>query len=257
MNRFWQRWIGWRRWRGTVARQRYLRWTEWLGIALWFLCLSGVLMAYQTLLVPLNRRLNSIVRETSNIRRQTENLRLERQRLEQEVAAFQSAMENWQRFERELLRDARPGQLALIDEINALARKYEVKLTDTVTFTMRGQEKNLPSNLLSGGRPSSGKERAQPLQSYPAFDVKFGLTGSYRNLRRFIQALEQSRQFLLIQLLSFTPGSNESQASSKSPAFNIEQTPATSGELTVTLSLTAYFRSDSSIPLSKPVDTSP
>jgi len=247
MNRLWRRWIGWRGWYGTVVRQRYLQWPEWLGIAVWVLGLAGVVTGYQMLLEPLNQRLSSISRETSTIRRQTENLRMERQRLEQEAAAFHGAMENWRRFERELLRDARVGQLALIDEINALARKHDVKLTDTVTFLMVDRNKGPAAGI------PSREQQNQLAQSYPAFEVKFGITGNYRNIRRFIHALEQSRQFLLLQLLSFTPGEGLSSSGSMPSGAVMGGNPATPGELTITLSMTAYFRSEPGAPLGSPV----
>lgn len=212
----------------TVVRGPYLRLPEWLGLAGFGLCMTGALLGYQTFVKPLSGRIGALSRETSELRRQTETTRVERQQVERETAAFAGAMENQRRFERERLRDARRGQLALIDEINALARKHTVKLTDTISFTLTDR------NDVDGA--SSGGGRA--IRSYPALDVKFGVTGSYRNLRSFIQSLEQSRQFLLLQLLSLTP--SDAGASGPSPAA------AGSDELTVTLALTAYFRSDSS-----------
>ncbi len=247
MNRLWRRWIGWRGWRGTVVRQRYLQWPEWLGMAAWAMCLAGVVTGYQMLIEPLNLRLSSISRETSQLRRQTENLRMERQRLEQEAAAFNGAMENWRRFERELLRDARVGQLALIDEINTLARKYDVKLTDTVSFLMTDQNKGPATGI------SPREQQNQLVQSYPAFEVKLGITGNYRNIRRFIHALEQSRQFLLLQLLSFTPGERPSSSGGMPSGAMMGGNPATPAELTITLSMTAYFRSEPGAPLGGPV----
>jgi FtsZ-binding cell division protein ZapB len=247
MNWLWRRWVGWRGWRGTVVRQRYLQWPEWLGMAVWVLCLAGVVTGYQMLLEPLNQRLSRISRETSNLRRQTENLRMERQRLEQEAAAFNGAMENWRRFERELLRDARVGQLALIDEINALARKHDVKLTDTVAFLLTDQNKGPAAGA------SSREPQNQFIQSYPTFEVKLGITGNYRNIRRFIHALEQSRQFLLLQLLSFTPGERPLPSGGMPSGAVMGENPANPNELTIALSLTAYFRSEPGAPLGGPV----
>lgn len=247
MNWLWRRWVGWRGWRGTVVRQRYLQWPEWLGMAVWVLCLAGVVTGYQMLLEPLNQRLSRISRETSNLRRQTENLRMERQRLEQEAAAFNGAMENWRRFERELLRDARVGQLALIDEINALARKHDVKLTDTVAFLLTDQNKGPAAGA------SSREPQNQFIQSYPTFEVKLGITGNYRNIRRFIHALEQSRQFLLLQLLSFTPGERPSPSGGMPSGAVMGENPANPNELTIALSMTAYFRSEPGAPLGGPV----
>jgi FtsZ-binding cell division protein ZapB len=216
-------------------------------MAVWVLCLAGVVTGYQMLLEPLNQRLSRISRETSNLRRQTENLRMERQRLEQEAAAFNGAMENWRRFERELLRDARVGQLALIDEINALARKHDVKLTDTVAFLLTDQNKGPAAGA------SSREPQNQFIQSYPTFEVKLGITGNYRNIRRFIHALEQSRQFLLLQLLSFTPGERPSPSGGMPSGAVMGENPANPNELTIALSLTAYFRSEPGAPLGGPV----
>ncbi|OYT69834.1 MAG: hypothetical protein CFK52_12810 [Chloracidobacterium sp. CP2_5A] len=234
MNRFGRYSLAWLGWRGTVARSGYLRLPEWLGLVAFFLGLVSAIASYEALVSPLSQRIGDISRETSDIRRQTEAARIERQRIEREAAAFAGAMENWRRFERERLRDARIGQLALIDEINALARRHEVKLTDTVSFAMTGQDKAAP------GGSSSGK---RDVQSYPALDVRFGISGPYQNIRRFMQSLEQSRQFLLLQLMSLTPGEIEAKpGGGVGPAA---ERPATaSGETAVTLALTAYFRND-------------
>ncbi|MFQ3583289.1 MAG: hypothetical protein SNJ49_15490, partial [Chloracidobacterium sp.] len=133
--------LAWLGWHGTVIRRGYFRWIEWAGLLAFVLSLAAVLTGYQTLVAPLSQQLSRISRETSDLRRQTETARMERQRLEREAGAFTEAMENWRRFEREHLRDTRTGQLALIDEINALARKHQVKLTDTIAFALTDQSK--------------------------------------------------------------------------------------------------------------------
>ncbi len=225
-------WLGWQ---DTLVRSHYLRLPEWLGLGILACSLVGAIIGYQTFVLPLNDQIGALALETRELRRQAEKARLERQHIEQETAALSAAVENWRRFERERLRDTRRGQLALIDEINALARKHSVKLTDTISFALTDRQNTAP--------PSSGGNSAR-IQSYPSFDVKFGITGSYRNIRHFIHALEQSRQFLLLQLLSLNPG----DANLSVPAQPVaEKTLAGSGELTVTLTLTAYFRSDSAV----------
>ncbi|MCS7079818.1 MAG: hypothetical protein NZ585_07180 [Chloracidobacterium sp.] len=225
-------WLGWHR---TVVRSSYLRLPEWLGLSAFVLGLGGLLITYQVLVTPLSSRISALSRETSELRRQTEATRVQRQQVEREAAAFAEAMENWRRFERERLRDLRRGQLDLIDEINALARKHDIKLTDTITFDL-----SKPNEAVE---PASSGGRSQDNRRYPAFDVKFGVTGPYRNIRRFVQALEQSRQFLILHLLSLAPGGTDAASAPTKPATGTMGTG--SEELTVTLALTAYFRNDS------------
>ncbi len=228
--------LAWRWRNGTVTRRSYLRLPEWLGIVFFSLCLAGAILGYNRLVLPLSQRISGISRETSDLRRQAEVARIERQRVEREAAAFAGAMENWLRFERERLRDARIGQLALIDEINALARKHEVKLADTVAFAMTDRD--------AGGGAAAGSRPSQDVQSYPALDVRFGISGQYRNIRRFVQSLEQSRQFLLLRLLSFLPSEGEARPGGMVAPETTELPTAAPGETTVTLALTAYFRPD-------------
>ncbi|MFQ3583296.1 MAG: hypothetical protein SNJ49_15525, partial [Chloracidobacterium sp.] len=82
--------------------------------------------------------------------------------------------------------------------------------------------------------------------------VKFGIAGSYRNIRRFVHGLEQSRQFILLELLSLTPEGMEIKPGGALDVAATGMPASTSGDIALTLALTAYFRHERSETVAAP-----
>lgn len=94
------------------------------------------------------------------------------------------------KFEHDILDDIDTGQSAVVLEVNQLARKTTVSLTE-VTF-----------NPIEQRAEGSGQLRAGANQGiFPGMELSFTVQGSYRSLRDFLSGLESSHAFLVINTL--------------------------------------------------------
>ena len=82
------------------------------------------------------------------------------------------------------------GRIGLYEELNQLIIKNGVRNTSGPTYTALDP---------AGMKSMSGKSVVTKWQSfYPGIAVMVTVEGEYQNLRRFIQDVERSRQFVVI-----------------------------------------------------------
>lgn len=228
---------------GNLKRTAYLRFREWFGIAVAVISLIGAYLVYQNIAMPVRARIKAIEDQCQELRKKGEKARRDRNQIELEQKNYARVVDKLKTFEAGNFLDARAGQLALIDEINALSRKNGVQLVETVSFQAKK-----PVEDKTGGtgtvRRTTEQTRAGKGKSlvFPTFTVKFSIAGDYRKLRLFVHDLETSRQFLVLSLLSVSPeakakGAGRPGFSNGSAGFS--QNP---DDITLDLELTAYYR---------------
>lgn len=107
------------------------------------------------------------------------------------------------------LKDSKHGISAVIDEVNALARANSVTAGD-INFRSDAPEE-LDSSIASATPSASPAPNAtpkllmrngKPLNVYEGLGIETTVEGDYHNLRRFISAFEQSRQFVIINSIA-------------------------------------------------------
>ncbi len=97
------------------------------------------------------------------------------------------------------LKNSEEGMSALISELDALGKKNRIIVGDA-SYRV---EQSTPL-LDEKGNPlpeAATKDRQETI--YPGLAIDTTVIGDYPNLRRFISALEQSRQFVIINSLAF------------------------------------------------------
>jgi Tfp pilus assembly protein PilO len=149
--------------------------------------------------------LTALSPEQTRLRAQEQEL----QRLNDELAQTQmvpggpqgpnikDALASLQTFKGEILRPLASGRIALINEVNALAKKHSVTLTSGIDMPLeKGAAKTNDAD-------SKRKKKAEEvLNAFPRLDMHFTVFGQYPNLRTFLNDMEHSKQFFVLKTVS-------------------------------------------------------
>ncbi|MFL6216691.1 MAG: hypothetical protein ACJ74J_22605 [Blastocatellia bacterium] len=107
------------------------------------------------------------------------------------------ALASLQTFKSEYLKPLSSGRIALLNEVNALAKKHSVTLTSGIDMPL---EKAAKGDEADSKRK---KKTEEVLNAFPHLDVHFTVFGQYQNLRAFVNELEHNKQFLVMRTVSF------------------------------------------------------
>jgi hypothetical protein len=104
------------------------------------------------------------------------------------------ALASLQSFKSEYLRPLSSGRIALINEVNALAKKHSVTLTSGIDMPLE------KGNAKADDGDSKRKKRTEEvLNAFPRLDMHFTVFGQYPTLRAFLNDLEHNRQFFVVK----------------------------------------------------------
>lgn len=104
-----------------------------------------------------------------------------------------------QSFKSEYLRPLSSGRIALINEVNALAKKHSVTLTSGIDMPV---EKGAAQP--EDGDNKRKKKTEEVLNAFPHMDLRFTVFGQYKELRAFLNDIEHNKQFFVIKAVNFT-----------------------------------------------------
>ena len=109
-----------------------------------------------------------------------------------------AALESLQAFKSEHLRPLASGRIALINQINALAKKNSLTLTS-------GIDMPLEQAAEAADEDSSKRKKTENLFNiFPHMNMHFTVFGQYANVRAFINELEHNKQFLVIKSINIS-----------------------------------------------------
>jgi hypothetical protein len=118
-----------------------------------------------------------------------------------QAANAEKIMDSLQSFETYLKPDER-GMTQIINEIDQLGRTHNIVVGDA-SYRVEEADQLFDEN---GNPIVQPEKRDKKPKIYPNFGIDTTVIGDYPNLRRFISELERSRQFLVINALSFQGG---------------------------------------------------
>ena len=152
--------------------------------------LALVMFSYLYFLVPARSRITSLNRDRQQVQLNLQKLgnvvnteHGTQQRVDEVAASLNT-------FETEHLMRQDQGRLQLYDELNQLIIKNGLRNTAGPTYTTLDP---------AGTKAMSGKSVVTKWQSfYPGVNVMVTVEGEYQNVRRFIQDVERSKQFVVI-----------------------------------------------------------
>jgi hypothetical protein len=112
------------------------------------------------------------------------------------ATAVKAALDSLQAFKAEHLRPLASGRIALINQINALAKKNGVTLTSGIDMPLeKAAEAEDPG--------SNRRKKSEDLFNvFPHMNMHFTVFGQYANVRAFINEIEHNKQFLVIKSIS-------------------------------------------------------
>jgi len=170
-----------------------------LGVAIIFA--SGVALFYSYEVAPLSFAIAARQRQIKDLKASIEDLNTkEKKRLDQATNATK-ILESLRDFDSRLAPDG-SGMTQIINEIDALSVTHKVLASDSNYRPEEADEANLDEN----GNPRLQPKRDKRPKIYPNLGVETTVVGDYPNLRRFLSDLERSKQFLILNSLSFQGG---------------------------------------------------
>lgn len=144
------------------------------------------------------------------------------------------ALDSLERFKTGHLKPRRSGEIDLLNEVNALAKKTGVQLASGIDTTskMPGQAEE---DTTTETKAAKVKKQEEILNAFPELEARFSVAGEYPNLRSFINALEGSKQLVVVKTIGIT--SQEGKVTGRS-----SRAQAVAGGLVLSIEMTAYFR---------------
>jgi hypothetical protein len=201
-----------------------------------FLFAAFVAYFYLTRVQPLNSEVARLKNRESELRVNLKRLNNDEKKRAEQAANSEKILESLNRFENYLKPDQR-GMTQIINEIDSLGKAHKILVGDAsyrVAEPQEGADEN--------GNPkpqTAGNDKKSNI--YPALGVDTTVIGDYRNLRRFISDLERSKQFLIINSLTFQ-GEADKARQNPGKAQQIQLSSPESIPVSLKIELDTYFQ---------------
>jgi Tfp pilus assembly protein PilO len=205
-------------------------------LALVFSCfvLLLVLLSYLYFLVPARARRVAVEGDQVRLQSNLDKLRRivdEEHSTQQRADAIATSLD---KFETASLVRSDEGRMALYGELNQLITKNGLRNTSGPSYTALDP---------IGTKVTAGSSANTKWQSvYPGVGVMVTVEGSYQNLRRFIQDLERTKQFVIINEVELQRAENSSQIA----AATDSETGTRESLVSLQLNMTMYFQRNGS-----------
>lgn len=215
---------------GLIASRRARMFGIAEGAALLCSCfvLFLVLLSYLYFYLPARSRHNSLIADLDRTKTNLTKLKSIASTGQDAKATVQKIAESLETFEGTELARSDSGQLALYGELNQIILKNNLRNTSGPTYTAVDP---------AGTKSTPGKAVNTKWQSYyPGLAVMVTVEGPYQNVRHFIQDIERSKQFLIINEVELQRATENNLPSS-------EEGAGTKASLvSLQLGMATYFR---------------
>jgi hypothetical protein len=209
---------------------------ETIATLLAFVLILWVLVYYFSSLKPEQNRLRTI---ESQLDAQQRSIIASRPDAVKDVPAedpAKTALETLDTFKENHLKSFSSGRIALIREINALAKKNNVSLTSGIDMGSTGGEADSESDQTVEKKNVSRRKKTDDLlNAFPSVNFRFTVFGQYSNLRTFIGELEREKQFVVINSINLT---NQEAKTASRRARGAEGAAG----IMLTIEMTGYFQ---------------
>jgi Tfp pilus assembly protein PilO len=224
-----------------------------LGVAA--LLLLTAVLSYLFLLAPQRSRLDSLRAEREELQRrlQTQQASLgEGKDTQQRVGEILASLD---RFEVDNLGQASGGTKTVIEEMNRLILKNNLRISGGINFTQLQEAAPGADESQSQRREDRAQRIVQSV--FPGIGVTLTVEGPYPNMRRFIRDIEADRQFVVIDAVELegvtdsNAGAAEGAVAPAPPVVEGQEgvrplatpaTPSRNALVSLRLDMAAYFR---------------
>ena len=203
------------------------------------LVFAGVVAFYYfTKVQPLQSQLDALKAREIGAKDQIEKFNAEEKKRQEQAANADAILASLSNFEIYLKSDQR-GMTEIINEIDALGKKHGVLAGDSA---YRVAEADQPVD--ENGQPKQKTSSDDKQKIYPALGIDTNVIGEYPNLRRFLADLEHSRQFLIINGLTFQGESDKvRQQAQKTGKSKLQLSSPDGVPVTLKVEMDTYFQS--------------
>jgi hypothetical protein len=198
---------------------------------------GAVAAFYSYKVAPLSFAVSARQRQIQDLKATIEKLDIEEKKRLDQASNAEKILESLRGFESGLYQDQR-GMPQIINEMDALSATHKVLVEDT-GYRLEEADK---SQLDENGNPKPQPNRDRRPKIYPNLGIDTTVIGDYPNLRRFLSDLERSKQFLIVNSLSFQGGDERTvrqlARSGKQPQLSSSDSPPVS----LKIELDTYFQ---------------
>ncbi|HEY8460085.1 MAG TPA: hypothetical protein VIM99_06870 [Blastocatellia bacterium] len=225
-----------RRLRDAVSRARLSR-VEMASLGAAIAFASAVAIFYSYAVAPLRFGIAPRHQQIQELKAYIERENIKEKNRRDQALNSQKILESLRNFDDRLPPDER-GMTQIINEIDALSVTHKVIASGSNYRPEEADEVKLDEN----GNPKLQTARDKKPRIYPHLGVETTVIGDYPNLRRFISDLERSKQFLIINSLSFQGGDERIVRQLAKGGKQIELSSSEAIPVSLKIELDAYFQ---------------
>lgn len=182
----------------TSSKPFGLSYPELISAAVVLIFFIFVMTYYFTTLGPAQSEVSSLQRQLETLKQtEIEMTAKANKTVEVQTDLGKAALESLEGFKSSRLKAMTVGRIALINDINALARKHSVQLTSGIAMALDTADDIVESD----GKGGEKKKGTNLLSVFPNLKARFTVAGEYAKLRSFVSELETNKQFLTIDSL--------------------------------------------------------
>lgn len=222
-------------WRDAIHRTR-LSLIEIFALLAALVFIGVVVFYYFTKVQPLQSKLDGLVERERVAKDQIEKSNSDEKKRQEQSSNAEVILASLKSFEIYLKTDER-GMTEIINEIDSLGKKHAV-LTGDSTYRVAEADQPVDEN----GAPKQ-KTDADKQKIYPALGIDTNVIGEYPNLRRFLGDLEQSKQFLIINSLTFQGESDKVRREAQKSGKQKAQFSPEAALVSLKIEMDTYFQS--------------
>jgi hypothetical protein len=174
---------------------------EWISLGATLIFAGVVAFYYFNSTQPLRSKLSELRTREKKLQNEMMDEAQQRQKISEQRANADKILDSLDRFEARL-HNRKVGITAIIDEVNQIAKVHHVQAGD-ISFRTETPEP-LPGEPTPGASPTRAPitKRDKLPVVYEGLGLDTTVEGDYADLRRFISALERSRNFVIINALT-------------------------------------------------------
>lgn len=198
---------------------------------------TGVALFYSYKVIPLGYMVSARQRQIKDLKTQIEKLNTEEKKRLAQASNAEKILGSLNDFESRLTPDER-GMTQIINEIDALSSTHKVLAGDSIYRPEAADEPQFDEN----GNPKPRPNKDKRPKIYPNLGVETAILGDYPNLRRFLSDLERSRQFLIVNSLTFQGGDDRIARQLAKGGKQVQLSSAESVPVSLKIELDTYFK---------------
>lgn len=233
---------------GVGLQRLRLSFIEVIALILALVFAGAIAFYYFTKVQPLGSQLETLQARESEMRLKLEKFNDDEKKRQEQSSNAEAILASLKGFDVYLKPDER-GMTEIINEIDQLGAKHGVIAGDS-SYRVDEAEPLYDEN----GQPIQKAAKNEDKQNiYPALGVDTNVIGEYPNLRRFLADLERSRQFLIINSLTFQGESDQvRRAAQKSGKQKLQLSSAEAVPVSLKIEMDTYFQSPYKKEMNKP-----